>query len=556
MIKSEKDLVDITREYEEKNSRYKYRVLVCSGGGCISADCYAVKDALIQAIKDNGLEDEVLVSETGCIGTCNLGPVMVVMPEEVFYTKLKPKDIPAIVKSHLVEGNIKTDKTYFDMGVLKRVPYLKEISFFKNQVKIALRNCGMIDYASIEEYIANDGYKAVAKVLQEMSQEDVVQEMIKAGLRGRGGAGFPTGVKWDAGRKQPGEKKYIICNADEGDPGAFMDRSIIEGDPHTIIEGMMIGGYAIGASKGYCYIRAEYPIAVERFDHALKQARELGLLGNDIFGTDFEFDIEIRIGAGAFVCGEETALMASVEGKRGEPKQKPPFPFQKGLFTKPTIINNVETLANVAPIILNGSDWFGSFGTEKSKGTKVFALAGDIVNTGLIEVPMGMTLREIIFGLGGGVPKKKEFKAAQIGGPSGGCIVKEDLDTPVDFDSLAKLGAIMGSGGLIVMNENNCMVDVAKFFMEFVQDESCGKCLPCRSGTKAMLEILDRILAGKGKEEDIAQLEKLGNTIKTTAICGLGQTAPNPVLSTLRYFKDEYKEHIANQPCRAGGNKK
>jgi len=556
LIKSEKDLLDITKEYQEKSSQYKYRVLVCSGGGCISANCYDVKDALIQAIKDNGLEDQVLVSETGCIGTCNLGPVMVVMPEEVFYTRLKPKDIPDIVKSHLVEGNIKMDKTYFDMGALKRVPYLKEISFFKNQVKIALRNCGLIDYASIEEYIANDGYKAVAKVLREMSQEDVVQEIIKAGLRGRGGAGFPTGVKWDAGRKQPGEQKYIICNADEGDPGAFMDRSILEGDPHTIIEGMMIGGYAIGASHGVVYIRAEYPLAVERLDHAIKQARELGLLGKNIFGTDFSFDLEIRIGAGAFVCGEETALMASVEGKRGEPKQKPPFPFQKGLFTKPTIINNVETLANVAPIVLNGSDWFGSFGTEKSKGTKVFALAGDIVNTGLVEVPMGMTLREIIFGLGGGVPKKKEFKAAQIGGPSGGCIIKDDLDTPVDFDSLAKLGAIMGSGGLIVMNENNCMVDVAKFFMEFVQDESCGKCLPCRQGTKAMLEILDRILEGKGKPEDIAQLEKLGNTIKTTAICGLGQTAPNPVLSTLRYFKDEYEEHIANQPCRAGGNKK
>lgn len=556
MIKSEKDLLDVARQYQERNSKYKYRILVCSGGGCISANCYEVKDALIQAIRDNGLEDDVLVSETGCIGTCNLGPVMVVMPEEVFYTRLKPKDIPDIVKSHLVEGNIKMDRTYFDMGVLKRVPYLKDISFFKNQVKIALRNCGMIDYASIEEYIAHDGYKAIAKVIREMSQEDVVQEIIKSGLRGRGGAGFPTGIKWDAGRKAPGATKYIICNADEGDPGAFMDRSILEGDPHSIIEGMMIGGYAIGASKGFVYIRAEYPIAVERLEHALKQAREAGLLGNSILGSGFSFDLEIRIGAGAFVCGEETALMASVEGKRGEPKQKPPFPFQKGLFTQPTIINNVETLANVAPIISNGSDWFGSFGTEKSKGTKVFALAGDIVNTGLVEVPMGMTLRDIIFGLGGGVPKKKEFKAAQIGGPSGGCIVKEDLDTPVDFDSLAKLGAIMGSGGLIVMNENNCMVDVAKFFMEFVQDESCGKCLPCRAGTKAMLDILDRILEGKGTPEDIEKLEKLGNTIKSTAICGLGQTAPNPVLSTLRYFKDEYEEHIANQPCRAGGNKK
>ncbi|WP_420828397.1 NADH-ubiquinone oxidoreductase-F iron-sulfur binding region domain-containing protein [Dehalobacterium formicoaceticum] len=546
----------MTKKYQETNSKYKYRVLVCAGGGCVSADCHEVKDALLQSLKENDLEDQVLVSETGCIGTCNLGPVMVVMPEEVFYTRLKPKDIPEIVKSHLVEGNILVNKTYFDMGALKRVPYLNEISFFKKQVKIALRNCGLIDYSSIDEYIANDGYKAVLKVLQEMTQEEVTQEITKSGLRGRGGAGFPAGIKWEAGRKAPGDQKYLICNADEGDPGAFMDRSIIEGDPHTIIEGMMIGGYAIGANKGFCYIRAEYPIAVERLEYALKQAREAGILGKNVFGTDFAFDIEIRIGAGAFVCGEETALMASVEGKRGEPKQKPPFPFQKGLFQKPTIINNVETLANIPPIILNGSEWFNGFGTEKSKGTKVFALAGDIVNTGLVEVPMGMTLREIVYDLGGGVPKKKAFKAAQMGGPSGGCIVSDDLDTPVDFDSLAQLGAIMGSGGLIVMNENNCMVDVAKFFMEFVQDESCGKCVPCRAGTKAILEVLDRILEGNGQENDIELMEKLCENIKKTAICGLGQTAPNPVLSTLRYFRDEYEEHIQNKPCRAGGNTK
>ncbi|MCR6544326.1 NAD(P)H-dependent oxidoreductase subunit E [Dehalobacterium formicoaceticum] len=556
MIKSTQDLLDITKKYQETNSKYKYRVLVCAGGGCVSADCHEVKDALLQSLKENDLEDQVLVSETGCIGTCNLGPVMVVMPEEVFYTRLKPKDIPEIVKSHLVEGNILVNKTYFDMGALKRVPYLNEISFFKKQVKIALRNCGLIDYSSIDEYIANDGYKAVLKVLQEMTQEEVTQEITKSGLRGRGGAGFPAGIKWEAGRKAPGDQKYLICNADEGDPGAFMDRSIIEGDPHTIIEGMMIGGYAIGANKGFCYIRAEYPIAVERLEYALKQAREAGILGKNVFGTDFAFDIEIRIGAGAFVCGEETALMASVEGKRGEPKQKPPFPFQKGLFQKPTIINNVETLANIPPIILNGSEWFNGFGTEKSKGTKVFALAGDIVNTGLVEVPMGMTLREIVYDLGGGVPKKKAFKAAQMGGPSGGCIVSDDLDTPVDFDSLAQLGAIMGSGGLIVMNENNCMVDVAKFFMEFVQDESCGKCVPCRAGTKAILEVLDRILEGNGQENDIELMEKLCENIKKTAICGLGQTAPNPVLSTLRYFRDEYEEHIQNKPCRAGGNTK
>ncbi len=556
MINSTQDLLDIAKEYQEANSKYKYRILVCAGGGCVSADCHEVKNALLQALKDNDLEDQVLVSETGCIGTCNLGPVMVVMPEEVFYTRLQPRHIPEIVKSHLVEGNILMNRTYYDMGALKRVPYLNEISFFKNQVKIALRNCGLIDYSSIEEYIANDGYQAAFKVIREMSPEEVTQEITESGLRGRGGAGFPAGIKWEAGRKAPGDQKYIICNADEGDPGAFMDRSIIEGDPHTVIEGMMIGGYAIGANKGFCYIRAEYPIAVKRLEHALKQAREKGILGKNIFGTDFAFDIEIRIGAGAFVCGEETALMASVEGKRGEPKQKPPFPFQKGLFQKPTIINNVETLANIPPIILNGSKWFRGFGTEKSSGTKVFALAGDIVNTGLVEVPMGMTLREIVYNLGGGVPKKKAFKAAQMGGPSGGCIVADDLDTPVDFDSLAQLGAIMGSGGLIVMNENNCMVDVAKFFMEFVQDESCGKCVPCRAGTKAILEILDRILEGKGKEDDIELMEKLCANIKKTAICGLGQTAPNPVLSTLRYFRDEYEEHIQNKPCRAGGNTK
>jgi NADH-quinone oxidoreductase subunit F len=556
LINSTQDLLDIAKEYQEANSKYKYRILVCAGGGCVSADCHEVKNALLQALKDNDLEDQVLVSETGCIGTCNLGPVMVVMPEEVFYTRLQPRHIPEIVKSHLVEGNILMNRTYYDMGALKRVPYLNEISFFKNQVKIALRNCGLIDYSSIEEYIANDGYQAAFKVIREMSPEEVTQEITESGLRGRGGAGFPAGIKWEAGRKAPGDQKYIICNADEGDPGAFMDRSIIEGDPHTVIEGMMIGGYAIGANKGFCYIRAEYPIAVKRLEHALKQAREKGILGKNIFGTDFAFDIEIRIGAGAFVCGEETALMASVEGKRGEPKQKPPFPFQKGLFQKPTIINNVETLANIPPIILNGSKWFRGFGTEKSSGTKVFALAGDIVNTGLVEVPMGMTLREIVYNLGGGVPKKKAFKAAQMGGPSGGCIVADDLDTPVDFDSLAQLGAIMGSGGLIVMNENNCMVDVAKFFMEFVQDESCGKCVPCRAGTKAILEILDRILEGKGKEDDIELMEKLCANIKKTAICGLGQTAPNPVLSTLRYFRDEYEEHIQNKPCRAGGNTK
>lgn len=554
-IRSISDLENIKKQHTQQMEKYKYRILLCGGTGCISSNCYDVKEALIESLGQHDLLDKVLITETGCIGTCDLGPVMVVLPDGVFYTKLKPKHVSEIVVSHLIQGNILMDRVFFDRKLLKRVPYFKDLDFFKDQVKIALRNCGSIDYSSIEEYIAHDGYKAIAKILLEMSPDEVIDEIKKSGLRGRGGGGFPTGIKWEAGLNAKSDFKFIVCNADEGDPGAFMDRSILEGDPHSVIEGMMIGGYAIGANRGFIYVRAEYPLAIERFSTAIDNARKSGLLGKNILGSDFDFDIEIRIGAGSFVCGEETALMLSIEGRRGEPKQKPPFPFQKGLFKRPTIINNVETLVNVPPIILNGSAWYAGFGTEKSKGTKVFALAGDINNTGLVEVPMGMTLREIIFGIGGGIPKKKEFKAAQTGGPSGGCIAKEFLDTPVDYESLTKLGAIMGSGGLIIMDEDNCMVDVARFFMEFCQDESCGKCAPCRLGTKGMLEILERILDGKGEEGDIELLEKLGETIKDTSLCGLGQTAPNPVLSTIRYFRDEYVEHIREKHCSTGGKK-
>lgn len=551
-VKTGDDLLKIKKNYQERLNKYRYHVLVCSGSGCISSNCYEVRDALLKAIKEHDLTEKVTVSETGCIGTCAIGPVMVVMPEGVFYSKLSPVDISRIVESHLVDGNIVTEKTYLDRKTGNYIPYLKDIDYFKNQVKIALRNCGNMDHVSLEAYIGRDGYQALNKVLKSMEPAEVVAEIKKSGLRGRGGGGFPTGVKWEAGMNAPGTEKYIVCNADEGDPGAFMDRSILEGDPHSVIEGMLIAGYAIGANKGYVYVRAEYPLAVERLSDAIQSARAAGLLGADILQSKFRFDLEIRIGAGAFVCGEETALMASIEGERGEPRQKPPFPFQKGLFGKPTIINNVETFANVPPIILNGGDWFAGFGTSGSKGTKVFALAGDINNTGIVEVPMGVTLGDIIFDIGGGIPRNKRFKAAQTGGPSGGCITNRYLNTPVDYDSLTKLGAIMGSGGLIIMDEDTCMVDVARFFMEFVQEESCGKCVPCRLGTKRMLEILERITGGEGREGDIELLEELGETIKETAICGLGQTAPNPVLSTIRNFREEYEEHIKYKHCRAG----
>ncbi|HHW47850.1 MAG TPA: NADH-quinone oxidoreductase subunit NuoF [Clostridiaceae bacterium] len=551
-IKSAADLEKINKQYGDFIGQYKYRALVCAGAGCISSGSQSVKEALLKSIKEYNLQGKVLVVETGCMGTCDIGPVMIVMPDGVFYTELEPSDIPSIVKSHFIEEKIKIEKTYYDVHKNQYIPHLDDIDYFKKQVKIALRNCGAIDYSSLEEYIVRDGYMAATKAILQMSPEQVVEEIKKSGLRGRGGGGFPTGIKWEAGMKAQGSQKYIVCNADEGDPGAFMDRSILEGDPHSVIEGMIIGGYAIGANKGYVYVRAEYPIAVERLDMAIRKAREAGILGKNIFGSGFDFDVEIRIGAGAFVCGEETALMASIEGERGEPRQKPPFPFQKGLFGKPTIINNVETFANVPPIILNGSEWFSKYGTEGSKGTKVFALAGDINNTGIVEVPMGITLGDIIFEIGGGIQKNKKFKAAQTGGPSGGCITKEHLNTPIDYDSLAKLGAIMGSGGLIAMDEDTCMVDMARFFMEFVQDESCGKCVPCRLGTKRMLEILERITRGEGQEGDIERLEELGEIIKDTALCGLGQTAPNPVLSMIKNFREEYEEHIKNKYCQAG----
>ncbi|NSW89846.1 MAG: NADH-quinone oxidoreductase subunit NuoF [Firmicutes bacterium] len=552
LIRTKEDLIKIKENYINETRRYKYKIMVCSGAGCISSNCYAVKEALIKSLKENNMQNEVLVTETGCMGTCDLGPVMLVMPGGVFYTKLDPSIIPDIVSSHLVNGKIKIDNTYFDRKKNEYIPYLKDIDYFKDQVKIALRNCGNIAFSSLEEYIANDGYMALAKVLSGMSPEEVVEEIKKSGLRGRGGGGFPTGIKWQSGLNAEGSVKYIVCNADEGDPGAFMDRSILEGDPHSVIEGMLIGGYAIGACKGYVYVRAEYPLAVERLEDAIKKAREAGLLGENILQSGFDFDIEIRIGAGAFVCGEETALMESIEGNRGEPRQKPPFPFEKGLFDKPTIINNVETFANVPPIILKGSEWFAKYGTDKSKGTKVFALAGDINNTGIVEVPMGITVGDIIFNIGGGIPKKKEFKAAQTGGPSGGCLTREHLNTQIDYDSLTNLGTIMGSGGLIIMDEDTCMVDMARFFMEFVQDESCGKCVPCRLGTKRMLEILERIVKGEGREGDIELLEEIGYMVKEAAVCGLGQTAPNPVLSTIRNFREEYEEHIKHKYCRAG----
>lgn len=546
------DLEKIKKQYNDELAKYRYQILVCGGAGCISSNCGEVKDALIACLNEKGLENEVGVIETGCMGTCAVGPVILILPDNIFYTEVTPQKMSEIVDSHIVGGQLIEEYTFFDHNLGKRVPNINDIDFFRDQVKIALRNCGIIDYLSIEAYIARDGYASIAKALDKYSSKDVVEEVKKSGLRGRGGGGFPTGIKFEAGMNAQADQKYIVCNADEGDPGAFMDRSILEGDPHSVIEGMMLGAYAIGANMGYVYVRAEYPIAVERLGKAIDDARAYGLLGGKVLGSDFVFDLEIRIGAGAFVCGEETSLMASIEGERGEPRQKPPFPFERGLFGKPTIINNVETFANVAPIILKGSDWFGQYGTENSKGTKVFALAGDIVNTGIVEVPMGMSLGDILFKLGGGIPGGKAFKSAQTGGPSGGCITSKYLNTPVDYDSLTKLGAIMGSGGLIVMNQDTCMVDTARYFMEFIQDESCGKCVPCRVGTKRMLEILERITQGKGQPGDIERLEELSASIKETAMCGLGQTAPNPVLSTIKYFREEYEEHINDKYCRAG----
>ena len=533
---------------------YRSHVLICGGTGCTSSGSAAIEKALVSEIEKNGLKEEVQVVKTGCFGLCALGPIMIVYPEGTFYSMVKVEDIPEIVEEHLLKGRIVTRLVYQETVTDNGIKSLQDTAFYKKQHRVALRNCGVINPENIDEYIGEGGYQALAKVLTEMTPDDVIQTILDSGLRGRGGGGFPTGMKWKLARNivKDADQKYVCCNADEGDPGAFMDRSVLEGDPHVVLEAMAIAGYAIGATQGYIYVRAEYPIAVERLEIAIKQAREYGLLGNNIFGTDFSFDIGLRLGAGAFVCGEETALMTSIEGNRGEPRPRPPFPAEKGLFQKPTILNNVETYANIPQIILNGADWFASMGTEKSKGTKVFALGGKIHNTGLVEVPMGTTLRTVIEEIGGGIPNGKKFKAAQTGGPSGGCIPAEHMDIPIDYDNLISIGSMMGSGGLIVMDEDNCMVDIAKFFLEFTVDESCGKCTPCRIGTKRMYEMLDKITRGQGTLEDIDKLEELCYYIKQNSLCGLGQTAPNPVLSTLRYFRDEYVAHVVDKKCPAG----
>ena len=530
---------------------FRAHVLVCGGTGCSSSGSAELIKRFEEQIAKNGLDKEVKVVRTGCFGLCEAGPVVIVYPEGTFYSRIRPDDVDEIVSEHLLKGRIVQHLVYKEKADEEQHVTLDNIDFYRPQMRLALRNCGVIDPENIDEYIAFDGYRALAKVLTEMTPEQVISEVLKSGLRGRGGAGFPTGKKWQFAAASKADQKYMVCNADEGDPGAFMDRSVLEGDPHSVLEAMAIGGYAIGASEGYIYVRAEYPIAVKRLEIAINQAREYGLLGKNIFGSGFDFDIFIRLGAGAFVCGEETALMHSIEGGRGEPKPKPPFPAVRGLFDKPTNINNVETLANIPQIILKGADWFASIGTEKSKGTKVFALGGKINNNGLVEVPMGTPLRDIIYKIGGGIPGGKKFKAVQTGGPSGGCIPADYLDIAIDYDSLTAIGSMMGAGGMIVMDEDNCMVDIARFFLDFTVDESCGKCTPCRIGTRRMLEILERIVEGKGEEGDIEKLEALAENIKATALCGLGQTAPNPVLSTLKYFRDEYEAHIKEKRCPA-----
>ena len=529
-------------------------VLVCGGTGCTSSGSEQIIKEMEARLKENGLENEIKVVKTGCFGLCALGPIMIVYPEGAFYSRVTVDDVKEIVEEHLLKGRI-VKRLLYDETVhegSEEIKSLNEVKFYEKQMRVALRNCGVINPENIDEYIAFDGYKALGKVLTEMTPQQVIDEIKASGLRGRGGGGFPTGVKWQFTAQAQGEQKFVACNADEGDPGAFMDRSILEGDPHSVIEAMAIAAYAVGANQGYIYIRAEYPIAVQRLQIAINQAKEYGLLGKNILGSDFDFDLELRLGAGAFVCGEETALLTSIEGMRGEPRPRPPFPAVKGLWMKPTLLNNVETYANVCQIILNGAEWFSGIGTEKSKGTKVFALGGKINNTGLVEIPMGTTLREIIEEIGGGIPNGKKFKAAQTGGPSGGCIPASLMDTPIDYDSLMAIGSMMGSGGLIVMDEDNCMVDIAKFFLEFTVDESCGKCSPCRIGTKRLYEILDKITRGKGTMEDLDRLEELCLSIKEGSLCGLGQTAPNPVLSTLRYFRDEYIAHVRDKRCPAG----
>ena len=532
---------------------YRAHVLVCGGTGCSSSGSATLIELFEQKIEEYGLSKEVKVIRTGCFGLCEAGPVVIVYPDGTFYSRVKPENVEEIVSEHLLKGRKVEHLVYIDHATKEQnsEKALEDINFYKHQHRIALRNCGVIDPENIDEYLAMDGYRALEKALTTMTREQVIDEVLKSGLRGRGGAGFPTGMKWKFAYNSVNDQKYVACNADEGDPGAFMDRSILEGDPHAVIEAMAIAGYAIGASEGYIYVRAEYHIAVKRLRVAIKQAEEYGLLGDNIFETGFNFHLFIRLGAGAFVCGEETALMHSIEGKRGEPTTRPPFPAVKGLFEKPTILNNVETYANVAQIILHGADWYNAIGTEKSKGTKVFALGGKINNTGLVEVPMGTTLRTVIYDVGGGCPNGKKFKAVQTGGPSGGCLPESLLDTPVDYENLIAAGSMMGSGGMIVMDEDNCMVDIARFYMDFIVDESCGKCTPCRVGTKRMLEILQRIVDGKGEEGDIEKLEDLAKTIKNTALCGLGQTAANPVLSTLRFFRDEYEAHIKEKRCPA-----
>lgn len=556
-----KSLEEINKIREEKRKELDLRVnlnadtrekhiLVCHGTGCTSSKSPEIIERFREILKEKKIEN-VRVVQTGCFGLCAKGPIVIIRPEDTFYAMVTPDDCEEIINTHIIEGK-KVERLLCKDVDDKLVDRLDELNFYKKQKRIALKNCGIIDPENIDEYIAFDGYKALEKVLTSMSQDDVIKEITDSGLRGRGGAGFPTGKKWMFTKMAEGDQKYVVCNADEGDPGAFMDRSILEGDPHCIIEAMMIAGYAVGADKGYIYVRAEYPIAVQRFQKAIDQAKEYGILGKNIWGTEFSFDLEIRLGAGAFVCGEETALLESIEGRRGQPRLKPPFPANAGLWQKPTLINNVETYANITKIILNGAKWYSSIGTENSKGTKVFALGGNVVNIGLVEVPMGTTLREIVFDIGGGIPNGHNFKAAQTGGPSGGCIPAEHLDTPIDYESLGAIGSMMGSGGLIVMDDTKCMVNLAKFYLGFTVDESCGKCTPCRIGTKRMLEILEKITKGSGTAKDIENLEDLAVNIKKASVCGLGQTAPNPVLSTLKYFKDEYRAHIIEKRCPAG----
>ena len=557
--KEHEELVMVRKVVKEKgeelakHTQYRKQVLVCGGTGCTSSGSKKVIAALEAALKENGIEDEILVVKTGCFGLCSLGPIMIVYPEGSFYSQATPEGVARIVKEHLKDGNVVKELLYKEtVHEDGSITPLSETNFYKKQMRIALRNCGVIDPENIEEYIALDGYQALYKALTSMTPDEVIKEVLDSGLRGRGGGGFPTGRKWMFAKASPGDIKYVACNADEGDPGAFMDRSILEGDPQCIIEAMAIAGYAIGAHHGFVYVRAEYPIAVQRLSIAIEQAKKYGFLGKDILGTGFDFDLEIRLGAGAFVCGEETALMTSIEGNRGEPRPRPPFPAVKGLFGKPTVLNNVETYANIAQIIYKGSKWYSSIGTETSRGTKVFALGGKITNVGLVEIPMGTTLREIIEEIGGGIPNGKKFKAAQTGGPSGGCIPAEHIDTPIDYDSLLASGSMMGSGGMIILDEDTCMVDIAKFYLEFTVDESCGKCTPCRVGTRKLLSYLEKITKGNGTMKDLEDIEELAQHMQKSSLCALGQTAPNPILSTLNFFKDEYIAHIQDKTCPAG----